>query len=105
MLKYNASDAFSKKTGENISLSIFYNFGGFDPLKGRSKIYSTSSPYLGAFYGVYLVKQNDRPFSFLYKDDGELDHKALEAVAQYDYTNLVLGGLGARGGQRNFKTT
>lgn len=96
VLSFDASRAYSKKTGKDLKLTILYNFGAYDPLEGRSRFYEADSPYQGAFYGAYLVKNETEPFAYLYDEMGALNYGALEAIAKYDYKHLVLTGLGAK---------
>ncbi len=103
LLTYNASASFSKVTGRDIDLTIVYNFGAYDYKTGRSKIYSIGSPYNGAFYGAYFIKEKDIPFSFLFDASGVLKEDSIAKIAEFDYMNLVLMGLGAETSKIGFE--
>lgn len=93
MLKYNAGSHFERVIGRNAELSILYNFGSYT---GRgSRFYNVLSPYCGAFYGAYLVQEKGNETGYGYEEGQRVSFSDLEAVAQYDYTRLVLRALGA----------
>jgi len=102
VMTYDASHAFSRKIDRDVDLTILYNFAGYNPLKGRSRLYEHDSPYLGSFYGAYLLKNNDTAFAYLFNDEGDIQVDALTSVARYDYLQLVLGGFGAPYASLNF---
>ncbi len=87
MCLYNEMGLTEKDLGlkgsKPFDLSIYYTFGDFK--NGRSLIYDVDSEYHNAFYGAYLVKG---------LGDISASHDALKAVAKFDYTQLILRGLG-----------
>lgn len=93
MLTYNA-EGFSAWSGIDADMSILYNFGAFDADTRTSSFYDVNSDKYCAFYGAYVLHQNDGVFGF--SEDGNADMDAVEAAVQYDYTQLVIAGFGCR---------
>ena len=96
MLTFNASEDFSRYFGREIDLTILYNFGAYKFGKSYSSFYDEESPYFGAFYGAYLVEDSNNPHGFGILENGKTDSELLFNIAKYDYTRLVLSGLGAK---------
>lgn len=98
MCLYNAMDLTEADLGLKghapVDLSIYYTFGDFK--NGRSLIYDLESEYHNAFYGAYVVRGlgdiSGRP-------------EVLEAIARFDYTQLILSGLGCPPEAMRFKTS
>ncbi len=103
MLTYNPGKYFSDYVGQNVHLTILYNFGGYDLARGSSSFYDPTSPYHGAFYGAYIVEAEGEPFSYIFDASGHIIDKSLHQIAKYDYTNLVLRGLGAESNKIEFE--
>lgn len=96
MSTYNAHENYSFYTGEDLELTVLYNFGSFISGKGRSRIYDGNSEYYSSYYGAYLVKDLDLENGlYLYNDDGSINLEELNDLIYYDYVVLVLKGLGA----------
>ncbi len=66
VMNYTADPLFDSYTGHaGGRLSIYYNFGAFDAIKGCSDIYDPASPYYSSFYGAYVVRTRDHsPYGF-----------------------------------------
>jgi hypothetical protein len=66
VMNYTADPLFDYYTGHaGGRLSIYYNFGAFDAIKGCSDIYDPASPYYSSFYGAYVVRTHDHsPYGF-----------------------------------------
>jgi hypothetical protein len=66
VMNYTADPLFDSYTGHaGGRLSIYYNFGAFDAIKGCSDIYDPASPYYSSFYGAYVVRTHDHsPYGF-----------------------------------------
>lgn len=95
LMSYNAGDGFSKASGKNIDLTILYNFASYDALRGGSRFFEKGSPYNGAFYGAYLIKEESDPFTYMFNEEGAVIKGSALEIAKYDYLNLVIRGLGA----------
>ena len=95
MLRFNPGRLFHTYVGADTDLTILYNFGGYDLWKGRSRFFEKGSPYEGAFYGAYIL--NDPTYllenGVLGSGQG-LQREKLTAIGRFDYTRLVLQGLG-----------
>jgi hypothetical protein len=90
VMTYNA-DGFDSWSGIDADMSILYNFGAFDTATRTSSFYDVDSDKYCAFYGAYVLHQNDGVFGFT---DGEVDMDAITQAVKYDYTQLVLAGFG-----------
>lgn len=93
LMTYNASEGFSKAVGKDLQLTILYNFASYSPLGGGSRFFETGTPYNGAFYGAYLLKEDDDPFSYMFDASGNLIEASVFDIAKYDYLNLVIKSL------------
>ena len=91
VMTYNADD-FSAWSGIDADVSIMYNFGAFDASTRTSSFYDAGSDKYCAFYGAYVLRQNDGFFGFT--DSGDVDRDAITQAVKYDYTQLVLAGFG-----------
>ena len=91
VMTYNA-DSFSAWSGIDADVSIMYNFGAFDTATRTSSFYDLDSDQYCAFYGAYVLHQNDGVFGFA--DGGDVDRDAITQAVKYDYTQLVLAGFG-----------
>lgn len=95
VLGFDASEGFSKATGRPCDLFIYYNFGSFDgPFRGS--VLKEDSPYAGAFYGAYIVRDHEGRDRFL-------ESEGLLSLVRYDYQNLVLKSLGCPDERMVFK--
>ena len=91
MCLFNDKDLSGRIIGledsERFDLSIYYAFGAFE--NGRSLLYKPNSAYHNAFYGAYLMKpplgRGGQKF---------LTSGLIKSIVRYDYTGLVLEGLG-----------
>lgn len=93
ILTFNDHLGFSRYMGEELSLTILYNFGAFEVGNGASSLYNPASPYYGAFYGGYIVEAEDENHIFGFKNNmPNLDEIA--SVPKYDLEYLVLNGFG-----------
>ncbi len=91
VMTYNADD-FSVWSGIDSVMSILYNFGAFDTATRTSSFYDSDSDKYCAFYGAYVLHQNDGAFGLT--DDGDVDRDEITQAVKYDYTQLVLAGFG-----------
>ncbi len=93
VLFHNDNNGFSNYVGRKLSLTVLYNFGHFDNLKGMSSFFNPSSDYYSAFYGGYIIKDhNNKKFGFY--ENGKINVEEASKVAEYDYKYLVLESLG-----------
>lgn len=100
VITYNPGEAFEKyaagrHAGDDVELSIMYNFPAFDLVKGCSQLYNPSSPYYTSFYGAYAVKGKDgdgNPYGF--DENGKLNLGLTAVVPEFDFKHLVLSDLG-----------
>ena len=89
---FDASSRFSNYTNQDLTLSVLYNFGAFS---GKSSsIYDDTSPYFSAFYGAYVVKNNEIPNTPYGFQNGTIVFDEIMKVALYDYKYIVIGDLG-----------
>jgi len=92
VITYNADRGFSGFIGEDVRLTILYNFGHFSLFEGQSSFYDTDSPYYSSFYGGYGVQRESKePFGF---SQGKPVLDQLMQVMEFDLTKLVLRDLG-----------
>ena len=92
VITYNADQGFSRFTGEDVRLTIQYNFGHFSLFDAQSSFYDSRSPYYSSFYGGYGVHRDSKePFGFL---EGKPELEELMQVMEFDLTKLVLRDLG-----------
>lgn len=96
LMTYDASAGFSNAVGKDLQLTILYNFASYSPLGGGSRFFEKGTPYNGAFYGAYLLKETDDPFTYMFDASGHLIQASVFEIAKYDYLNLVIKGLGAK---------
>jgi len=87
-----SSSSFSKRVGRDVEISIMYNFGAFQYLKGASSYYDDDSPYYNSFYGAYVIHDERQAFGFY--QDGTLNEAELSIVPDYDMRILVLRSIG-----------
>ena len=89
---YDTSYEFSRYTGEDLALTVLYNFGAFN---GRaSTIYDESSDYFAAFYGAYVIHDESGEGARYGFSDGGADVDEIAQVAIFDYKYLVIQDLG-----------
>ena len=89
---YDTSYEFSRHTGEDLSLTVLYNFGAFN---GRSSsFYDESSKYFAAFYGAYVLRDNQNPDSAYGFAGEKINVDDIAKVAMFDYKYLVIEDLG-----------
>ncbi len=103
MLYYDAGRLLTRQSGMEIDLTILYNFGGFDSRTGNSMLYQVGTPYEGAFFGAYLLKEADEPYSYLFNESGLPLTASLGQIAKLDYVRLVLEGMGAERNRLQFE--
>lgn len=92
VMTFNIDQGFSSYSGKDVQLSILYNFGAFEYLKGASTYYDANSQYFNAFYGAYVAKGMD--FVFGYNRDGTPNYEEMAQVPEYDMKILVLNSMG-----------
>ena len=83
--------SFKSKVGEEIDLSILYNFGAFK--NGHSPLYDENSHYYNSFYGAYIIecKEKQKVYGF---NNKEVNIEEISAVASHDIEALVLDSMG-----------
>jgi len=86
------ASSFSQRVGRDVEISIMYNFGAFEYLKGASSYYDADSPYYNSFYGAYVIHDENQAFGF--NSDGTLNEAELSIVPNYDMRILVLKSIG-----------
>lgn len=93
VMTFNDSLGFSRYTGrDDLSLTIMYNFPYFSAVDGCSKLFDTSSPYFGSFYGAYITSSdNGNPYGFI---NGIPDVDTVTKIPEYDLEYLVLNPFG-----------
>ncbi|SKC38193.1 hypothetical protein [Maledivibacter halophilus] len=95
VMTFNDDIGFSKYADESLSLTILYNFGGFNLKDGASSYFNPNSKYFSSFYGGYLVKKNESaapPFGF--SGNGKINLDEIALVPKYDQEKLVLSSFG-----------
>lgn len=102
VMTFNDNEGFSSFLGRDVELTILYNFGAFEMLKGSSLLYKKSSDYYSSFYGAYIIKEQDEK-KFGFDNDGMINIKEISQVPKYDYKYLVLKGLGCDNVYVDFK--
>lgn len=103
VMVFNDSYGFSRYIGRDVELTILYNFGAFDYLKGHSTYYDTESDFHNAFYGAYVTKTDERPFGF--ELDGTPNYEEMALVPEYDMRVLVLESIGCENPQFEWELT
>lgn len=93
VMTFNDDVGFSRVIGKQVQLSILYNFGAFDLVKGASIYYNPSSPYFNSFYGAYAIHEETRSINL----------ERLEAVTAFDMKTLVLESIGCTNPEMDFK--
>ena len=89
---YDTSYEFSRHTGEDLSLTVLYNFGAFS---GKSSsFYDEDSDYFAAFYGAYVVHDNQNPDNVYGFEGDEINIDEIAEVPMFDYKYLVIEDLG-----------
>lgn len=89
---FNDDRGLISEVGREVKLTIMYNFGAFDLLKGSSTFYDAKSDYLNAFYGAYIVKDEEKMYGF--NDDATPDLEDIKTLLYHDMSNLVLYSIG-----------
>jgi len=102
VITYNA-DGFKYFAGEDVGLTILYNFGAFDYLKGYSSLYDETSDYHGSFYGAYAIKDEHGTFGYTSAD--EINVEEMSKVFKYDMQILVLESIGCYDSSFDFEIT
>ena len=115
VMTFNPVESFGRAVGDNsLELTILYNFGAFDLIKGCSRIYDRQSEYYNSFYGAYLVTRRDdggeasgeskaAPFGF--DSEGHMDPEQTAIVPEFDFQHLVLGDFGIKTSEQVFEWT
>lgn len=83
--------SISSAIGENLNLTILYNFGAFED--GQSLLYDPHSDYYSAFYGAYIIESKDKGKSYGF-EDRELIEEEIIKIASHDIEHLVLKSIG-----------
>ncbi len=89
---YDTSYEFSKYTNRDLSLTVLYNFGAFEGK--NSSFYNENSDYFSAFYGAYIIKNEENSDSTYGFDGDKLNMVEIAAVPLFDYKYLVIEDLG-----------
>lgn len=89
-----SSESFSRRLDRQADVSIMYNFGAFEYLKGASLYYNEESDYFDGFYGAYVVNDHEQIFGF--NEDGTVNTDDLGIVSSYDMKVLVLRSIGMK---------
>lgn len=92
VMTFNGGDGFSNYISEDVDLTILYNFGAFDYLKGCSNYYNPRSNYYNAFYGAYITRKEGGAFG--YYPDGQINFEEIAKIPEYDLKVLVLESIG-----------
>jgi len=94
-------DTIASAIGEEIELTILYNFGAFE--KGRSLFYCEDSDYYSSFYGGYIIesKNSDRNYGY---QNGEIVVSEIVKIAAYDLNVLVLESIGCKDPEVEFQS-
>lgn len=90
----------SSSIGEEINLTILYNFGAFE--KGRSLFYKKDSDYFNAFYGAYVIESKDNNRKYGFNEKGELIEKEIMKISSHDIETLVLKSIGCKNAKVTF---
>ncbi len=93
-------ESFKSRVGEEINLSILYNFGAFE--NGRSTIYDKDSDYYNSFYGAYIIEGDQEGRAYGFNGD-EVDMEEISDVASHDFQVLVLESMGCINPQVSFQ--
>lgn len=105
MIWYHDAGGFSKYMQKNLDMTVLYSFGDFNSPIGTSTYYDDASPYYGAFYGGYAIKNMDEPSeAFGFDSEGFIISEDVEKLPLYDQKYLVLPALGCPQGNRVFIT-
>lgn len=103
VMYFNADKGFSRYSGKHLSLTILYNFGHFEILKGSSSYYNPTSSYFSSFYGGYAVYNNEDPDNkYGFNSDGTINVNEINLIPKYDQIKLVLPSLGCPTSKRTF---
>jgi len=95
---------FSTWMGEELKLTILYNFPEFRWNQRCSEIYNPKSEYYNSFYGAYIVeREGGTPYGF--DEDGNCIPSEVAEVPQYDFWKLVLEDFGLSKEERCFEWT
>jgi hypothetical protein len=92
VMTFNVDEGFSSYIGRELRISILYNFGAFEQLKGASSYYNPDSDFFNAFYGAYVIQDESKAFG--YNSDGTPDYEEMALVPKYDMSVLVLKSIG-----------
>lgn len=96
------NEGFSAWMGEDLKLTILYNFPEFDWKYGASRIYDTQSEYYNSFYGAYLVeRENGKPYGV--NQQGQPVLQEIAEVPKFDFWRLVLADFGISDEERCFE--
>ena len=93
--------SFRSIVGEDIDLTILYNFGAFKD--GRSTIYDENSDYYNSFYGAYVVSDEEQGRSYGF-ERGQIQEEEISVLASHDIKNLVLRSIGCSEPQVEFQS-
>lgn len=105
VMSFSDHAGFSKYIGKpGTKLTILYNFPAFSLKTGASRLFEPESLYYNSFYGAYIVKLPDGG-AYGIKEDGTLNADAVEKVAVFDYSKLVLSDFGLSPKEFIFETT
>ena len=91
---YDTTYEFSNYVDKDMSLTVIYNFGAFD---GKSSsFYNEDSAYFAAFYGAYVIKDEEDPENIYGFDNDKVNIDEIAEVPLFDYKYLVVQDLGCK---------
>ncbi len=95
MIWFHDSGGFSRYMNRNLDMTVLYTYGAFNSVFGTSMYYEEQSPFYGAFYGGYAVRDMDKPWEpFGFDTSGRIVNSEIESIPLYDQKYLVLPALG-----------
>lgn len=95
MIWFHDSEGFSRYMNKNLDMTVLYAYGAFNSVFGTSEYYDAQSPFYGAFYGGYAVRDMENPLiPFGFDSEGRIVESEVESIPLYDQKYLVLPALG-----------
>ncbi len=95
MIWFHDPGGFSRYMNRNLDMTVLYSYGAFKSIFGTASYYDDKSPFYGAFYGGYAVRDMDSPSTpFGFDSNGEIITYEIESIPRYDQKYLVLPALG-----------
>ncbi len=92
---FHDSGGFSEYMNRDLDMTVLYSYGTFDSFFGTSCYFNDRSPFYGAFYGGYAVRDMREPSTpFGFDSNGMIIASEIESIPLYDQKYLVLPALG-----------